>query len=87
MNIQQYNNKVEEFNSKHNIQYIDDVPTGRFNKTLIDNLNNIKHLFTKSELKYLKRMDPRAPTMKGLPKVHTESTPIRPLVNFITAPT
>jgi len=32
-------------------------------------------------------IDPSAPVLKGLPKVHKPNIPIRPLVNFVTAPT
>lgn len=31
-------------------------------------------------------MNPQAPSFKGLPKLHKEGLPIRPLVNFISAP-
>ena len=35
---------------------------------------------------YLKGINSKAPTLTGLPKLHKEGIPLRPLVNFTTAP-
>lgn len=86
MNVHEYNSKVEEFIINNNIEPINKDPTNKFSKTLLNNLNKIKHLFTKDEIKRMKMIDPRAPTMRGQPKVHKEGTPMRPIVNFTSAP-
>ena len=36
--------------------------------------------------KYLKMIDPKAPRLRGLPKIHKDNMPVRPLVNFTSAP-
>ena len=36
--------------------------------------------------KYLTMLDPKAPRLKGLPKIHKNNMPARPLVNFMSAP-
>lgn len=86
MTIDDYNKKVNEFITNNNIQEIMKDPTDKFNNVLKSQMNQLNCLFTKEDLKYLKMIDPKAPTLRGLPKVHKDNTPIRPLVNFTSAP-
>jgi hypothetical protein len=82
-----YINKVNDFIESNDIIEIDKDPTTKFNLIINKAINNSKHLFQPEEVKYLKVMNPSAPTLRGLPKIHKQDTPIRPLVNFTTAPT
>ena len=43
-------------------------------------------LFDKRTQSSLKPINASAPCLRGLPKVYKQNTPIRPLVNFTTAP-
>lgn len=82
-----YNNKVLDFIKANNITEIDSDPTNKFNTKLKYTLNNnCKNLFNKSETRALKMMDPNAPSFTGLPKLHKDNIPVRPLVNFTSAP-
>lgn len=38
-------------------------------------------------MRFLNVINPSAPTLKGLPKIHKDNVPIRPLVNYTCAPT
>lgn len=86
MEINNYVDKVNSFLKDNNINILNKDPTAQFNTQLKSALNKTKHLFTSNEIRQLKMIDPKAPTLRGLPKVHKHNVPIRPLVNFTTAP-
>jgi len=87
MSKTEYTNKVLEFISKNNITDIGHDPTQRFTKEINSLISKSKLLFTDAEIKALKVTNPGAPILRGLPKLHKNDVPIRPLVNFTPAPT
>ena len=70
----------------NNIIEIKSDPTDRFNNNVKSVLNKTKYIITNEEKKYLKMIDPKAPRLRGLPKIHKNNMPVRPLVNFTSAP-
>jgi hypothetical protein len=86
MNLTDYNTKVTEFINKNNIQKLTKDPTTAYTKEINKAISNSKHLLSESEIRHLKPINPHAPTLKGLPKLHKEDKPIRPLVNYMPAP-
>ncbi|XP_071439514.1 uncharacterized protein, partial [Hetaerina americana] len=61
-------------------------PTARFHNSVKSALSACKTLFKDSEIRYLLQMNPQPPRFYGLPKVHKDGTPIRPVVSCIGSP-
>jgi hypothetical protein len=83
----EYVNKVNNFIEANNIVKIDKDPTQKYSTIINKAINSSKALLSPDEIKNIKMMNPCAPSLRGLPKVHKPEMPIRPLVNFTTAPT
>lgn len=49
-------------------------------------INETVYILNSSKNNHLKIIKPRVPLFRGLPKIHKELMPIRPLVNFTSAP-
>uniref|UniRef100_A0A1B6C8J6 Reverse transcriptase domain-containing protein n=1 Tax=Clastoptera arizonana TaxID=38151 RepID=A0A1B6C8J6_9HEMI len=81
-----YKQKVERFINENSISKLNKNPTAIYQKRIKNLINNSKVLFDKNEIGYLKMINPAAPELRGLPKVHKEGVPIRPLVNYTSAP-
>ena len=79
--------KVEEFIANNNISVLDRDPTLNFTKEANLAINSCNSLLKNDAAKRsLKQMNPRAPVLNGLPKIHKENIPIRPVVDYTTAP-
>ena len=48
-------------------------------------INQCNLLLDEKTRRYLKPINARAPKFTGLPKIHKENTPIRPVINYTTA--
>ena len=81
-----YTQKVNEFISDNNIKVLNSDPTDSFVKILNSTINNCVTLFDERTGRYLKPINAKAPRLTGLPKIQKDNVPIRPLVNFTTAP-
>jgi predicted GIY-YIG superfamily endonuclease len=81
-----YTDKVKDFIIKNNIDKLNKDPTATYTKEINKAISNCKHLLSANDIRYLKPIHPHAPPLKGLPKLHKDNTPIRPLVNYMPAP-
>ena len=61
-------------------------PTDKYIKNLNQCINKCTSLLSDNTRCYLKPINVKAPIFMGLPKIHKPHIPIRPLVNFTTAP-
>lgn len=61
-------------------------PTAKFQKATVELLNKCPNLIPKNSIFKYKVMNPMSPTLYGLPKIHKENTPLRPIVSYINAP-
>ena len=61
-------------------------PTTEFVKALNNKINQRTQLFDNATRRSLKPINAEAPQFVGLPKIHKTNVPIRPLINFTTAP-
>jgi hypothetical protein len=50
-------------------------------------IKQCKHIIDPTKRKYLIQMNPQAPNLKAKNKIHKPTTPIRPVINSIYAPT
>jgi hypothetical protein len=81
-----YNNKVQDFITNNNFQLASRDPTNTFQKDIKILINSSPTLIAQhSKWKY-HNMNPKAPTITGLIKIHKQKTPIRPIVNWTQAP-
>lgn len=86
MNQTDYNKKVLDFINKNKIDKLTKDPTTSYTKEINKAISNSKHLLSDNDIRYLKPINPHAPLLKGLPKLHKDDKPIRPLVNYTSAP-
>jgi hypothetical protein len=61
--------------------------TQRMQKVTQDTIKQCKHIIDPTKQKYLIQMNPQAPSLKTKLKIHKPTTPIRPVINNIYAPT
>lgn len=61
-------------------------PTAKYKKDLIKVINNCKMVFSTSERFQIKNCNPSAPILYGLPKLHKEGIPCRPVASSFNAP-
>ena len=81
-----YTEKTYTFINNNNIKRIIEDPTEKFHTDMNKAISNCVNLFDYGTRLHIKQINPQAPVMTGLPKIHKENTPIRPLINFKTAP-
>ena len=89
MATEEYNKKAEELLQHPTYKTIPTDPTTRYKNKLINMLKSIKAEGGISEAVY-KRLYPRgagSPKFYGLPKIHKEGMPLRPIVSSIGAVT
>lgn len=86
MDTIQYSQKVNQFIENNNIAMINTDPSPGFVSTLNNTINRCTHIFNSATRHSLKPINAEAPQFTGLPKIHKPNVPIRPLVNFTTAP-
>lgn len=86
LNQQDYYNKSIDFIKNNNIKEIKKDPTKSYVKQINNIINQSNNLFQNNEKNKLKQPNAKAPQFTGLPKIHKPDTPIRPLINYKTAP-
>ena len=81
-----YENKIEKFISEYNFHTVTKDPTNTFQPQIRNTVKQSKTLIPKdSQWKYI-NMNPSAPSIKGLIKIHKQDQPIRPVINWRNAP-
>ena len=81
-----YHNKIQNFIVDNNFATINNDPAKIFQKVLRSLVNECQTLIRKKEKwKYI-NLNPSAPTISGLLKIHKFDSPIRPVVNWKQAP-
>jgi hypothetical protein len=81
-----YQVKVHKFINENNFATLRNDPTKTFVKELRNTINGCQGIITKEEKwKYI-YLNPAAPTIRGLIKIHKLNAPIRPIVNWKQAP-
>jgi hypothetical protein len=83
---QQYNAKIQDFIDKNNFQSSTTNPTKSFQNQIRKTIYHSTTLIPRdSKWRYV-NLNPSAPTIKGLIKLHKPDQPIRPIVNWRNAP-
>ena len=61
-------------------------PTEKYRVQINEAINKCNNIFNKQTIWYMKQINPQPPQLTGLPKIHKENAPIRPLINYQTSP-
>jgi hypothetical protein len=84
--IQQYESKIQDFIDKNKFQISTTNPTKTFQNQIRRTINHSPNLIpSASKWKFI-NLNPSAPTIKGLIKLHKPDHPIRPVVNWRNVP-
>ncbi|XP_055922780.1 uncharacterized protein LOC129953564, partial [Eupeodes corollae] len=86
INQQEYITKTQNFFDNNNILKLNKDPTIKYTKEINKAITNSKQLFPNLNTNIFKQPNAMAPQFTGLPKIHKQGTPIRPLINYTTAP-
>ncbi|CAH2094625.1 unnamed protein product [Euphydryas editha] len=82
-----YQNKVNEVISGEEFSKLSSDPTNKYAAEVRLSVNKSKHIFPKNTSKQnVIQMNTNAPILYGLPKIHKDNIPIRPVVSYIGAP-
>jgi hypothetical protein len=81
-----YVEKVDDFIKTDEFKMLNKDPTKQFSVAIRKELNNCSYIFNEKEKHNLINMNPHAPRFFGLPKLHKQGIPIRPVVSFVNAP-
>lgn len=86
MQKDQYIEKTEKFIVDNNIELSKKDPTVRFQNNIKAAIKNVNLIMNKTDKVKVINMNPRAPNLRALPKIHKDGIPIRPIVNYRKAP-
>lgn len=86
MHKKDYIDKTLEFIQSNNITTLNRDPTLAYQRQLKKALKDTHLVLKTHEKRKLISMNPSAPTLKAFPKIHKVNTPIRPIINFRSAP-
>lgn len=86
MHKNDYINKTLEFIQVNNITQLNKDPTIAYQRQLKNALKDTHLVLNAQEKRRLILMNPSAPTLKAFPKIHKDNIPIRPIINFRSAP-
>jgi hypothetical protein len=78
--------KIQDFIDNNNFQSPSNNPTKRFQSQIRKTINHSTALIPKNLKWRYVNLNPTAPTIKGLIKLHKPDQPIRPVVNWRNAP-
>uniref|UniRef100_A0A8D9BBF2 Nicotine oxidoreductase n=1 Tax=Cacopsylla melanoneura TaxID=428564 RepID=A0A8D9BBF2_9HEMI len=85
MKKEEYNCKIEEFISENNYKELNKDPTEIYQKEIKNKLKESK-MYEKKDHYRITQQNPKAPYMKGFPKLHKVNNPIRPVIPFYNSP-
>jgi hypothetical protein len=86
MYLTDYNNKVQTFINNNHFTILKKDPTKSFQKKVKATIQLCKPILPQRSDKTLIHMNPTAPSIRGVPKIHKVDYPIRPIINWKNAP-
>lgn len=81
-----YIDKTLKFIEDNRISELQKDPTSKYQTNIKNELQNIMLIMDSNEKKRMINMNPKAPNLRAMPKIHKQDIPIRPIVNFRNAP-
>jgi hypothetical protein len=86
LHTKQYKSKLQDFTDNNEFRICSSNPTQTFQTLTRKTVRNSPTLIPKEHRWKYTNMNPSAPTIKGLVKIHKQNQPIRPVVNWRNAP-
>ena len=86
INNEEYKQKTYEFINNNDIKELEQDPTFTYKTEINQAINSSINLLDDSTRRRAKQINPQAPQFNGLPKIHKQDIPIRPVINFKTSP-
>jgi hypothetical protein len=83
---QDYHNKIKDLIENNNLITVNSDPTKTFQKKIRNTDNESQIVIHKDERWKYFNMNPAAPTIRGMLKIHKADVPIRPVINWRNAP-
>ena len=78
---------MDGFISSNDTTIIKSDPTPKYQTQVIQVLKDLNgNLLPNNESFFLKCMNPKAPILYGLPKIHKPDIPLRPIASYTNAP-
>jgi len=84
--IQQYSSKIHNFLQTNNFQSATTDPTKTFQTQIRKTINDSKVLILQENRRKYINLNPSVPSIKSLIKINKPDQPIRPIVNWHSAP-
>jgi len=84
--LQDYHNKVQDFINKNNFTVLNKDPTQSFQNQVKATIKSCQSILPKNSITKVTNVNPTAPNIRGLPKVHKIECLMRPIVNWKGAP-
>jgi hypothetical protein len=78
--------KIDNFIRENQIIQLNTDPTHSFQKQIQQIIQKCNAIIDKNQHKYLLQMKPMAPQLNALIRIHKEDKPIRPVINYVQAP-
>lgn len=88
LNRNDYKQKVLDIVQSNEFSILRKDPTPNFHKELKNVVKNSSYVFeTDQQKSIVVPMNPQSPILYGLPKLHKDNIPVRPVVSYLDAPT
>ena len=84
--LDDYHLTVHEFISNNHFSTVNNDLTSTFQKEIRKTINDCVQIIHRDEKWKYVNLNPSAPTMRGLPKIHKINSPIRPVINWQNVP-
>jgi hypothetical protein len=84
--IDDYHNKIHDFIISNKLSITNKDLTNNFQKQIRHTVNNCPLIIPKDKKWLYTNLNPSAPAIRGLPKIHKTNIPIRPVINWKQAP-
>jgi transposase-like protein len=82
----EYHNKIRDFITTNKFSITNNDLTNNFQKQIRHTVNNCSTIIPKDRKWLYTSLNPSAPVIRGLPKIHKDNIPIRPVINWKQAP-
>jgi hypothetical protein len=83
---EEYNQRIQDFIDDNTFDSVNSDPTKSYQRELTATILECNTLIKKDSKWKFKNLNPKAPTIRGLIKIHKVDRPIRPIVNWTQAP-
>jgi hypothetical protein len=81
-----YNTKIKDFITSNNFTQLPHDATNKLQRNIRTTINECSYIIPGNKKWKYVNLNPTAPNIRGLIKIHKQEAPIRPVVNWTNAP-